>query len=693
MYNFKSITSASHSTSNLDYRGLSLPNYTTTLVTSGDCRIGGPLSRAKPCIVSVTKKQRVLLYTESHAKAPAILLLNPTSADHFQLSTYRMATLDYIDIPPGASRLRSDSKPKRTPSLSIRPAAKIITCLPHPSPPPSPTTSTTNRKHSFATALASPTLNLIPQLLLAGSLPPSSPTPSSGTADSLDARRKLDSQQQGAKLLSAKDPLSIPIMTVNFKRFVSIVGPVFWVQDRVEEILFWKRGWGRTGVWMACYAFLCFYPRLILLLPHIALIAIILSTYPYPPTSTDDPVIDDAGAAAPGKAAAEGSVPWQANIQGIQNLMGAAADLHALIEPLTYHLYLHPTHLSAPPPVNPTLLRSSTNSSSDSSSASSKPAQTAPPTHPTRPPSPYTPHILTLLTLTLPPLIFLVSLTSFPMRAVCLVGGLTPVVALNPVMRRLTSMLLEWSGEVDFGGAVKDAVAIGRGRVVRCLGCVGQGRWFGAEEEKENKEGGENAERERIPLGMLLRRVIDDDRLSDECWNAEMREVELWENERFGGPTHLLLDRSSHLTTSFSSSSSSGGGSGVTAPVRGWSKLNLRIGERGGWTRGRDGWTSVGGGGAGAVAGAVEGDRGEVSSNLTFSLAPGWAFVESEDWRKDLGCAWSGCGGDSDGWVYTNDAWLGSRQAPYTAGGGSITRRRRWVRRVWFSPEREGRDS
>ena len=35
------------------------------------------------------------------------------------------------------------------------------------------------------------------------------------------------------------------------------------------------------------------------------------------------------------------------------------------------------------------------------------------------------------------------------------------------------------------------------------------------------------------------------------------------------------------------------------------------------------------------------------SSNLTFSLAPGWAFVESEDWRKDVQCAWSGCGGDA----------------------------------------------
>jgi hypothetical protein len=105
------------------------------------------------------------------------------------------------------------------------------------------------------------------------------------------------------------------------------------------------------------------------------------------------------------------------------------------------------------------------------------------------------------------------------------------------------------------------------------------------------------------------------------------------------------------------------------------------------------------------------------SSNLTFSLAPGWLFVETEDWRKDLVGAWSGVGADpggsrvllslfpclqlilpntdwlflcADGWVYTNDAWLGARPEPYTAAGGlgSVTRRRRWVRRVWYDKDR-----
>ena len=38
-----------------------------------------------------------------------------------------------------------------------------------------------------------------------------------------------------------------------------------------------------------------------------------------------------------------------------------------------------------------------------------------------------------------------------------------------------------------------------------------------------------------MTMKTFLQRVMDDDRLSDSCWNSEMREVELWENERFGG--------------------------------------------------------------------------------------------------------------------------------------------------------------
>jgi hypothetical protein len=60
-------------------------------------------------------------------------------------------------------------------------------------------------------------------------------------------------------------------------------------------------------------------------------------------------------------------------------------------------------------------------------------------------------------------------------------------------------------------------------------------------------------------------RFINNDRLSDGAWMSPLKGIELWENERWSN-----------------SASSSGA-------VAGWSKANLRPGERTGWTRRRDG--------------------------------------------------------------------------------------------------------
>jgi hypothetical protein len=103
--------------------------------------------------------------------------------------------------------------------------------------------------------------------LLSSSLPPSSSHPAVAgsfssnatqtTASSTSMPQKSRKKNQSISLLSSKDPISIPILTTNFKRFVSVIGPVFWLQDRVEEIILWKRGWLRTTAWMASYVFLC----------------------------------------------------------------------------------------------------------------------------------------------------------------------------------------------------------------------------------------------------------------------------------------------------------------------------------------------------------------------------------------------------------------------------------------------------
>ena len=88
-------------------------------------------------------------------------------------------------------------------------------------------------------------------------------------------------------------------------------------------------------------------------------------------------------------------------------------------------------------------------------------------------------------------------------------------------------------------------------------------------------------------MSMIIQRFIDDDRLSDECWNSEMREVELWENERYNGtippPSSFVTDGSS-----FSSPSSL-----ATVMQKGWGPQHLRSGERGPWTRSRDGSNDV----------------------------------------------------------------------------------------------------
>ena len=147
-----------------------------------------------------------------------------------------MATLDYVDIPPAATRLRSS-----TPTDDIRPAPRVLTSLPHPEKSSSTPSTPTSQ-------IFSPTKSgfNIQQILLSNTFQIPANAPATPRAN-----------KGVSRLLSTRDPLSIPIMTVNFKRFVSKTGPVFWLQDRLEEIIMWRKGWEYTAVWMAAYAFLC----------------------------------------------------------------------------------------------------------------------------------------------------------------------------------------------------------------------------------------------------------------------------------------------------------------------------------------------------------------------------------------------------------------------------------------------------
>ena len=82
-------------------------------------------------------------------------------------------------------------------------------------------------------------------------------------------------------------------------------------------------------------------------------------------------------------------------------------------------------------------------------------------------------------------------------------------------------------------------------------------------------------------------RLIDNDNLEDRHLRTELREVELYENERWAPGT--------------------AGGSDEAEGT--WSKTNLKPGERKAWTRGRDGWSGVSSDGSGEVRSVCPSDH------------------------------------------------------------------------------------
>ncbi|KAG6808953.1 hypothetical protein H0H92_002254 [Tricholoma furcatifolium] len=598
-----------------------------------------------------------------------------------------MTSLDYISIPASATRLHS---------TNLQRAKKVTTPLPASSPPTIPIT--TSAPSTLPTSPTNAAFSVLPQMLFSSAIP-ASPTPS-----------------KKGTLLTNKEALSIPITTVNFKRFVAKSTSIWWMQDRVEEVVMWQRGWRVTGCWMAAYAFFCYFPKMIFAIPHLLLIGVILATYPY---SAPTPPPSDLAI-------------WQANLQAIQNLMGFVADIHDLVVP---HIHLLSTS---------------------------------------------SPYVLISLLLTLPPLALVLSSAYFPTRLVCLVGGLAPLVLTHPTIRPMHPHLIHFAQLLARSVAVVGVKAYmefpSRTRRAACflLNKSGLGRRTPSKDPATSSKAAPP-----VVLETLVARLRDNDHLSDACWGSEMRETELWENQRYLAPpgssyTSSRISRPHSMSSDFTMSMSTGepdfsslsvsssperrasvplplASTVVATPIPEahspwWSKENLRNGERRAWTRGRDGWGGVRprsgsvsagsrshgtidegsslGGGADAAAGLgqldemegkrtrdadVEGGDGDgvVSSNLTFNLAPGWGFVRSEGWRVDYGRRWAldhgslahvnpeattetGPGVEvvadpmemGDGWVYTNDAWGG--QASGVPFPGSVTRRRRWVRRIWW---------
>ncbi|KAE9408928.1 hypothetical protein BT96DRAFT_1013085 [Gymnopus androsaceus JB14] len=597
-----------------------------------------------------------------------------------------MATLDYISVPSCASRLQNQPLPSaaefRHAENDIRPAVKLRTTLPNS---PSDSSDPTSPIKGFGTSSA---FNLLPQMLLSSSLPvgsiPTSDSTSPNDSKSNPARKRLQKLQlEPIVLLSNRDPLSLQITTVNFKRFIERVGPgILATKTEIEEIFVLAKrlegNWNLAGcIWLFCY-----FPRLVFILPHLVLIAIILATVHYPvykPPPPPSPITAETPLPAP---IAEDSVDWQANIQAIQNLMGAYADVHIATTPYLSHLSLSPN--------NPQI---------------SKPG----------PKSPYTLPLLTFLILTLPPSVFLVTSAYFPARLTCFICGAGPVLLLSPELRRWFSQAMSILSylHLPLPDPVYPSIILPIPSPFRSLAS----RLFGLSLPHQLTIDPSSFSLARKRVKLRVQRLIDDNNLSDEVWNSEMREVELWENERLDPGANPMSPSSGSLIspttsrigspTTYSkrlSVDESGAPAAPQTPARppplpmhqrsrstffgstslngGWSKAHLRPNERSAWTRGRDGWSGV--------AGSGHENDGTVS-NLTFSLAPCWEFVPTEGWRADLIGDWVKekgdegdpvLGADENGWVYTNDVWLVPANHVYS---GAVTRRRRWVRRIWYN--------
>ncbi|KAL4073196.1 hypothetical protein V8B97DRAFT_196184 [Scleroderma yunnanense] len=530
-----------------------------------------------------------------------------------------MATFEYVDVPAEATRLASSLQD--TLSHSVRPADKILTSFPD--------SSSAADWHVHLSAASSPTktaLSVIPQLLLSSSIPTSAASIAPNAPSVFGITSTPKAAQTTHVFLSTRDPLSLPIMTTNFRRFVAKVGPLFWLQDRIEEVILWKKGWKRTAVWLAAYGFICRYPRLILLLPHVLLLGIMLLYHPEP-GSPPVPIT-----------VSEGTFDWQANIQGIQNLMGAFSDAHDAVLPFLPLLApVGSSQSSASSPPNPPSTsaqppKSATTASSTQQRAGSVPVSTLNPSSksdvtpstesktdseqststqeqsPVDTQSSYSHPTLLIALVSFLVLLPVIMADILPLRLFSFLTGAGAICTLHPNVR--SALTNVWASRTTFSSSNPSlSVSIPIPTVPHLR--LPLPFW------RNTNRGARTLLNKRRYLHFRIspktaraafRRVVDNDRLSDKAWPAPMCTVELWENERWepvGSTTSSGGKRSSFLGGSGRNQSDINGSgdeaeecvskSKQKVPQGTWSKTHLRPSERVPWTRGQDGWSGVGG--------------------------------------------------------------------------------------------------
>lgn len=125
----------------------------------------------------------------------------------------------------------------------------------------------------------------------------------------------------------------------------------------------------------------------------------------------------------------------------------------------------------------------------------------------------------------------------FPLRLVFFLAGAAPVLTLHPWVLGVlvpTAILL---CNQTWNSPLPESVVTRVNAYKRWLELRFNQRWSA----KIQSEGEERDEESWVrkwryaALKTIVQRVVDDDRLTDVCWRSEMREVELWENERYVG--------------------------------------------------------------------------------------------------------------------------------------------------------------
>ncbi|KDN47738.1 hypothetical protein K437DRAFT_255747 [Tilletiaria anomala UBC 951] len=400
-----------------------------------------------------------------------------------------------------------------------------------------------------------------------------------------------------------KTPLSLPQTTSNFRQFVQKSGGLFYFQDAVEATLLWD-DWSWTLMWMGIWAVIAIYPYLLLAAPSFILCIILMKTHQarFPPSNLP----------SPGRGATTGAATSSTTPLSEAEVKRTPADVlrHSVLQPSSIgEGAVRPPLVPSPPAEGSVRYLENLRDIQNMMKMIPDGYDAIVPIVPYLNWSSYNRSLLVLQLSILTTIVMFFIGPLLPLRLIFLIGGEAVFISKHPWVQPV----------IEAVGKIRASAANGSSNDQQLRSVM-------------RKRGREASHR--------LRTWLELDRLEDSVWEKGWRDVEMFENERFGGP-----GADSAVTTS-------------TNKRAGWGAGNIRPGERKPWTKASDGWSA---------ASELEGTGYELDlRQVASSLEKGWAWVEGDDWRIDWAGGWSAVGVDDEGYVYTDGDW--QRPAPYPYG-------------------------